>query len=32
LADPEGSALSNRVNYGVLFTDEDKEGFRQKII
>jgi len=32
LADPEGSALSNRVNCGVLFTDEDKEGFRKKII
>jgi cysteine synthase len=30
LADPPGSALFNKVNNGVLYTDEDKEGFRLK--
>ncbi len=28
LSDPQGSSLANRVNFGVLFSEEDKEGFR----
>ena len=28
LADPEGSGLFNKVKYGVLFTNQEKEGHR----
>ena len=30
LADPEGSGLFNKVQYGVLFTSQEKEGHRLK--
>jgi len=30
LADPPGSSLANKVNFGVMFTDEEKEGHRKK--
>ena len=30
LADPEGSGLFNKVKYGVLFTKQEKEGYRLK--
>jgi cysteine synthase A len=30
LADPQGSGLFNKVKYNVLFTIQEKEGFRLK--
>jgi cysteine synthase A len=30
LADPQGSGLFNKVKYDVLFTIQEKEGFRLK--
>ena len=30
LADPEGSGLYNKIKYGVLFTNQEKEGYRLK--
>lgn len=30
LADPQGSGLHNKVKYGVLYTGEEREGYRKK--
>jgi cysteine synthase A len=30
LSDPEGSGLFNKIKYGVLYTNQEKEGFRLK--
>lgn len=30
LADPQGSGLHNKVKYGVLYTHEEREGYRKK--